>query len=89
MTRAKLEKHLGLKVKLDRIPRLQQENEQLRELLRLAVTDVKDKCQCCINRTLYSDNEKCKGCISNSYYKGLLLKWQWQHSDKLKGLIET
>lgn len=80
-----------IKIKLDRIPRLQQENEQLQELVRLAAEDMDKHCYTC----KYLDKKR-NGCgryspiteidtirrCCNETKEG----WQWQHADKLKEL---
>lgn len=76
----------------DELDRLQQENEQLKELLRLALQDLKiaaDDNGGCYGCTYLDENEKCTSvqgkimcdCRTNNM-------WQWQHADKLKGLIK-
>lgn len=68
---------------------LQQENERLKELLQLAVGDMKNNCKTCVNRTKWSDSEECKDCQCNEHARGYLWKWQWQHANQRKGLIEN
>lgn len=76
----------------DELDHLQQENEQLKELLRLALQDLKiaaDDNGGCYGCTYLDENEKCTSvqgkimcdCRTNNM-------WQWQHADKLKGLIK-
>lgn len=71
---------------------LQQENKKLHELVQLVLQDLKvaaDDNGGCYGCAYLDENEKCTSvqgkimcdCKTNNM-------WQWQHADKLKGLIE-
>ena len=84
----------------DEIEKLQAENASLRDLLKLAVEDLKLPTYCCVNCLHGSVNEDiceqfdfdCKSCIAkdcpceNCKSDSNWHCWQWQRADKLKNL---
>lgn len=81
----------------DEIERLRAENASLRELLKLAVEDLKRPtylCENCLHAGVNEDNcirfdFDCKSCIVKDCPCGNCKNesnWQWQHADKLKKL---
>lgn len=57
----------------DEIEKLQAENTELRELLNLAVKDIKE-CKSCINRAKFRNCEECKNCFWNEYFRESKIK---------------
>lgn len=73
---------------VDCYKKLAQENAELKELLKLAVEDIKSLskhfgiCHHCINSSGYCNRCKLGKTVNASFCND----WQWQHADKLKTL---
>ncbi len=81
----------------DEIEKLQAENASLRDLLKLAVEDLKSLADCCGHCLHAGVNEDicirfdldCKSCIAKDCPCGNCKNesnWQWEHADKLEKL---
>lgn len=76
------------------LSRLQKENEQLKELLRLAVGDMSIGwlCAVCSKRTKGKEWAMCQyqafASVFDEERTVTCTNFEWQHADKLKGLIE-